>query len=173
MKKIIFTLIALFCVVSVSAQTKIAGVDISREKWAVGGRIGAGLQAQAEYKMQTGNYLDFRFGMSWCNGAAIVTADFTALYQWHITEWDWTPSAGDWFFDAGVGVGAGGRANRAYYGVVGGAKMGIKLNKLPLKISVDWTPMIGLATEYGGASSITDFHSYGLANFGVSCVYCF
>lgn len=170
MKRVILTLAAIFCVASLSAQSKI---DISREKWAVGGRVGSGLQAQAEYKMQSDNYLDFRFGMSWCNGGAVLNADFTALYQWHIADFDWTPSAGTWFFDAGVGVGAGGRANLAYYGAVGGAKLGIKFKNAPVKLAVDWSPMFGGMTAYGGGVSYSEFHKYGLANIGISCVYCF
>ena len=173
MKRVILTLAVLFCVVASASAEKVLGVDVSREKWAVGGRIGSGLQAQAEYKMQSDNYLDFRFGMSWCNATALLTADFQALYQWHIADWDWTPSVGDWFFDAGVGVGAGGREHLAYYGVLGGAKFGIKLNSVPLKIAVDWTPMIGGMTAYGGGYSYSEFHKYGLANLAVSCVYCF
>jgi len=184
MKRVILTLAVLFCVVASASAEKVLGVDVSREKWAVGGRIGSGLQAQAEYKMQSDNYLDFRFGMSWCNGGDImkahkllggcgITADFQALYQWHIADWDWTPSVGDWFFDAGAGIGAGGSSHLAYYGAVGGAKFGIKLNSVPLKIAVDWTPMIGGITLYGDDVSYSEFHKYGLANLGVSCVYCF
>ena len=44
--------------------------------------------------------------MQWVAGLA---ADFTALHNWNICTMDWTPSAGDWFFDAGVGLNIGGK----------------------------------------------------------------
>lgn len=162
MKKWMLTLVVCLMAWSVSAQ-----------QWGVGGRIGAGFQAQGEYTLSNDNYIEARFGMSWCNAGAPLMADFTALYQWNITKMNWTPSAGVWFFDAGAGVGVGGRGNYAYVGAVGCAKLGIKLNRVPLKISVDWSPLLGAEIAYGGGESVSNFHEYGLANFGISCVYCF
>ena len=52
MKKFIFTLMASLMVWSVSAQ-----------EWGVGGRIGAGFQAQGEYYFENDNYIEARFGM--------------------------------------------------------------------------------------------------------------
>ena len=162
MKKFIFTLMASLMVWSVSAQ-----------EWGVGGRIGAGFQAQGEYYFENDNYIEARFGMSWCNNGAPLMADFTALYQWNLFKMDWTPSAGEWFFDLGAGLGVGGRANYAYVGAVGCAKLGLKLNNVPLKISIDWSPLFGPEIAYAGGTSVTDFHGFGLLNMGISCVYNF
>ncbi len=191
MKKIILTLAVCIC----------AAATASAQNWAVGGRVGAGFQAQGEYALSDKNYVEARFGMNWCQYGSMLTADFTALYNWNVLTMDWTPSAGEWFFDAGVGLGVGGRAHYAYVGAAGQAKLGIKLSSVPLKISVDWTPVIGANVFYGmdkcnsyrtwlgfykqhnwdgdyamwqnGKFSKAGFHAMGLANIGVSCVYYF
>ncbi len=175
MKKVLLTLIVCFVAISASAQTwdKVETAFTTQDRWAVGGRIGTGLQAQAEYVFDNENYVEGRFGMSWCNWGATLMADFTALYQWHIFDMDWTPSAGDWFFDAGAGVGVGGRANYCYVGAAGSVKLGIKFNKAPVKLALDWTPLFGAEIAYWKGFNASAFHKYGLANIGVSCVYCF
>lgn len=163
MKKLILSLAVCLCALTVSAQ----------EKWAVGGRIGSGFQAQAEYHMGD-QYLEGRFGMSWCNSGATLVADFTALYNWNICTMDWTPKAGQWFFDAGAGLSVGGKEHYAYVGAAGQAKFGIKFKGAPVKLAIDWTPVIGPHFAYAkGMDTYTKFNSYGLANFGISCVYCF
>jgi hypothetical protein len=82
---------------------------------------------------------------------------------------DWTPSAGDWFFDAGVGLNVGGAANYAYLGVAGMARLGFTFNNAPVSLSVDYTPVIGPKIAYGDAS----FRDIGFANFGLTCTYNF
>ena len=91
MKKFLLSLVALLCVSGAFAQD-----------WKVGGRIGSGFQADAQYAYNGNDYLEARFGASWLDGG--VTADFTVLHNWHILDMDWTPKAGTWFFDAGVGL---------------------------------------------------------------------
>ena len=108
MKKILVSLIACFCVLGVSAQ-----------EWAVGGRVGSGFQAQGEYHFSDTNYAEARFGMYYANPGGTVMADLTALYNWNIFNMDWTPSVGEWFFDAGCGINVGGRENYAYIGAAG------------------------------------------------------
>lgn len=162
MKKFLLTIAVCFCALTVSAQG-----------WSVGARVGSGFQAQGEYAFNNNNYVEGRFGMSWLNGGAALVADFTALYQWNVLNMDWTPSAGEWFFDAGVGVSVGGREHYAYVGAAGCAKLGIKFNSAPIKLSFDWTPVVGPEIGYYGKSSVARFYAYGLANFGVSAVYCF
>ena len=54
-----------------------------------------------------------------------------------------------------------------YAGVVGDAKFGIKFNKVPVKLAIDYIPGLGfLAAEDGGLTG-------RFINFGLSCVYCF
>lgn len=162
MKKIILALAFVFCTASVTAQG-----------FGIGGRIGSGFQAQAEYTFNNDNYIDGRFGMSWCNRGAEILADLTLLYQWNIAKMDWTPRAGEWFFDAGIGASVGGKAHYAYVGVTGGAKFGIQFNGAPIKLAIDWTPVVGPSIVYGGGKSHATFNEFGLVNFGLSCVYCF
>jgi hypothetical protein len=162
MKKILVSLIACFCVLGVSAQ-----------EWAVGGRVGSGFQAQGEYHFSDTNYAEARFGMYYANPGGTVMADLTALYNWNIFNMDWTPSVGEWFFDAGCGINVGGRENYAYIGAAGCAKLGIKFHDAPIRLSFDWTPSFGAEIAYWKGYSASDFNEYGLCNFGISCVYCF
>ena len=172
MKKLFITMAVVLCAASVSAQDWVnQATDAS--KWALGARVGSGFQAQAEYRLSSGNYVEGRFGMSWCNGGASLMADFTALYNWNICNMDWTPGTGEWFFDAGCGLVIGGREHYCYLGAAGQAKLGIKFNNVPLRLSVDWTPYIGPGIGYWKNGSSSRFNEYGFANFGISCVYCF
>ena len=163
MKKLFLVMAAIFCVASASAQ-----------KWAVGGRVGSGLQAVGEYHYAEKPYVEARFGMQWVAGLA---ADFTALHNWNVCKMDWTPSAGKWYFDAGVGVNVGGVANVAYVGVAGMAKLGFQFNKLPLKLALDFTPSFGPIIGYARVENISfttaGFFTHGICNLGVSAVYCF
>ena len=137
-----------------------------------GGRIGSGFQAQAEYCYNGANYLEGRLGMGWYHNG-ILTADFTLLHNWNVGTMDWTPSAGQWFFDAGFGVTAGGRSNIVTLGVAGCAKLGIEFNDAPIRLAIDWTPAFGPAIAYVGQTSAAAFNEYGLANLGLSAVFCF
>lgn len=188
MKKILLVIAAIFCVATVSAQ-----------KWAVGGRVGSGLQAVGEYHFSDKNYVEVRLGMGWLsnhddfshwrdNGSYYndpnINFELTGLYNWKALEFDWTPGAGKWFLDAGVGAGFAIRKYYTYVGVAGQAKFGFQLNSIPLKIAIDWTPIFGPEICYGGPSANNHwvfhrnykraaFSGYTLANFGVSAVYCF
>uniref|UniRef100_UPI0040568425 hypothetical protein n=1 Tax=Alistipes sp. TaxID=1872444 RepID=UPI0040568425 len=182
MKKIFLVLVAMFCVATVSAQSKNtfessvknAAQTVASQKWSVGGRLGTGLQVVAECFYAGDKYVEGRFGMQYVAGLA---ADFTALHNWNVCTMDWTPSAGKWFFDAGVGVNVGGAANVAYVGVAGMAKLGIKFNNVPLRLSFDFTPsfgpIIGYAHYEGVSYHSVGFFGYGICNFGVSAAYCF
>ena len=156
MKKLFLALAFVFCATSVSAQG-----------WGIGARANAGLQLQGEYQFATENYLEGRLGLNFIQG---LNVDLTLLYQWNVAQMDWTPYAGTWFVDLGLGAqGAlylkenGG----VYAGAVGDAKFGIKFNKVPIKLAIDYTPGLGLLmAEDGGLRG-------SLWNFGLSCVYCF
>lgn len=141
------------------------------QDWKVGARVGSGFQALAQYELNADNYLEARFGASWVDGG--VTADFTAMYNWHILEMDWTPKAGTWFFDAGCGINVGGQSHYAYVGVAGMARLGFTFNSCPVTLAVDYTPVIGPAISYGGGHSAATFRGRGFANLGLSCTYNF
>lgn len=156
MKKFLLIIAAAFCVASASAQG-----------WGLGARVNAGVQLQGEYQFASENYLEGRLGINFVNG---LNLDLTVIHQWNVCNWDWTPNAGKWFLDLGAGAqGAlflqdnGG----VYAGVVGDAKFGIKFNKVPIKLAIDYTPGLGLLMVDGGGLTGSFF------NFGLSCVYCF
>ena len=149
-------------------------VTASAQNFAVGARLGSGFQAQAEYSYNGSNYFEGRFGMNWSNTAGILlTADFTALHNWNIFNMDWTPSFGKWFFDAGAGFSIGGRENLVNLGVAGCAKLGVKLNSIPLKLAIDFTPVFGPSILYFGSEYGAAFNKYNIANLGLSVVYNF
>ena len=161
MKKFLLSLVAVLCVSGAFAQD-----------WKVGGRIGSGFQADAQYAYNGSDYLEARFGASWIDHGT-VTADFTILHNWHILDMDWTPSAGKWFFDAGVGLNVGGREHYAYVGVVGMARLGIEFSGAPVSLSLDYSPVIGPGIGYGGGTSHAAFREMGFANVGITCTYNF
>ena len=85
----------------------------------------------------------------------------------------WTPKAGRWFFDAGVGVNVGGKAHFAYVGLAGMARLGISFNNAPVSLSVDWTPSFGPRIGYFKEWSEAEFNDLALANLGVTCTFHF
>ena len=177
MKKILLALAVCLCAWNASAQDNWLDEGMTRENWAIGGRIGAGLQFVAQYR-GLGDvagkpfYLEGRFGMSWCNAGAAVVADFTALAAWNCVEFGQT-DAGKFFADFGGGISVGGKSHYAYVGVAGLARCGFKFSGAPVSLSADWTPLFGPHIAYGGGGNYSEFHRYGLANFGVTCTYNF
>lgn len=176
MKKILLVMVAMLCVATVSAQSKFessvknAAKAVASQKWSVGLRLGSGLQAQAECFYAGKAYVEGRLGMQWVAG---IGADFTILHNWNVCTMDWTPSAGKWFFDAGVGVNLGGVPHIATVGAAGCAKLGIKFNAAPVRLAIDITPAIGPAIGYGKGWSGASFYYMGLCNCGISATYCF
>ena len=171
MKKLLLVIVALLCVATVSAKGGNVLQQVAEQTWTVGARLGSGLLVDAECFYGGGkNYFEGRFGMQWVAGLA---ADFTVLHNWSCFNMDWTPSVGKWYFDAGVGVNVGGAANVAYVGVAGQAKLGLKFNKVPIRLALDWTPSFGPIIGYAPGVTVADFFSYGLCNLGLSATYCF
>lgn len=204
MKKIFLVLAAALCVATVSAQSKLEqGVDklvktAVAQKWSVGLRVGSHEQAVAECFYSDNKYFEGRLGLGVVGD---LSADFALLHNWNCCNWDWTPNAGSWFLDAGVGVNVGGNKGAFWCGVVGQAKFGIKFNKVPIRLAVDVSPSFGPVREYAhevvvGEETITvtndagetittvkpvvetapgkwKFHKGGLLNLSVSATYCF
>lgn len=165
----------------VAAVVMTAGAA-SAQNWAIGGRVGSGFQAVGQYTLGSGNYVEGRFGAYWANHGGGVTADFSALYFWNIANMNWTPSAGQWFFDAGAGLNVGGREHYAYVGAQGVAKLGIEFSGAPVRLSFDWSPSFGPGIVYLPKETIGDvtfggshaaFNEMALVNFGITCTYSF
>ena len=179
MKKILLVIAAvMLCASSVSAKSKFVDA-IASQKWSLGLRVGGGVHADAECFYGKNTYVEARFGMSYLAG---VSADFQAFHNWNCCNWNWTPSVGKWYLDAGVGFNLGGFAHYAYGGVAGQVKFGLKFKKVPIRLSVDYSPVIGVCGwYYNGKTDLGDsvsynsayFYSKGFANLGVSATYCF
>ena len=167
MKKIFLVLMAMFCVATVSAASKVSQAFqvASTSRVSVGLRVGGGIEAVAECFYAKDVYVEGRLGYAWNDGV-----NFTALHAWNPWDWNWTPSVCWWFFDAGVGAFLGGAGHHIHYGIAGVAKFGVLFKKVPIRLSIDYTPQLGLASYYHGGG--THFHG-GWANFGVSAAYCF
>ena len=215
MKKFLLILAAVCCVATVSAKKSVVETvksTVTTSKWAVGLRVGSGLQADAEMFINKTNYVEARFGMGWTNG---TTADFTALYNWNLFNWNWTPKVGKWYLDAGCGLNIGGGAkttagiyvdnhyvgwtyaSNIYAGVAGQVKFGIKFKKVPVRLALDYTPVLGIYADYPNAKGKkeireandelemlgsnskakakhnTHFHGAGWYNFALSATWCF
>lgn len=206
MKKIFLVLVAMLCVATVSAKSKFessvkqAAQTIASQKWSVGLRVGSGLQAQAECFYADNKYFEAILGMGFGNkvdGKVRLGVDFTLLHNWNCCNWNWTPSAGRWFLDAGAGVNVGGSAKGLWCGVAGQAKFGIKFNDVPIRLAVDVTPVIGPWISYGYKSTVekpvfddagqeigvdrvtvkhpatAGFRGLGLIGVALSATYCF
>ncbi|MBQ8366468.1 MAG: hypothetical protein IJX40_01890 [Alistipes sp.] len=162
MKKVLLAVVAVMFATCAFAQD-----------WSVGGRVGSGFQAVGQYGYSADKQIEARFGASWANHGGGVTADFTVLHNWKVCTMDWTPSAGEWFFDAGVGINVGGREHYAYVGAAGMARLGITFNDAPVSLSLDYTPVIGPEIGYYKGNSAADFRAMGFANVGITCTYNF
>ena len=163
MKKIFLVLVAMFCVATVSAQTKVSQM-IDNSKWAVGLRVGGGAEVVAEGFYAKDRQIEGRLGYDWASGLGL-----TALHVWNPCDWNWTPKVCWWFLDAGVGAFVGTPTFRdVAVGVAGTVKFGVRFKKVPIRLTIDYTPKFGLYAGYGTAG----FYG-GFFNGGLSATYCF
>ncbi len=154
MKKLLLTL-----VVGLMAWTA------SAQNWGIGGRIGSGLDVVGQKYFNNDNYIELRVGAYFLDGIGV---DISGLYTWNIANMNWTPKAGTWFFDAGVGANVGFNNKHFHIGPQGMAKLGIAF-KAPVRLSLDWSPTFGVSAGKGESG----FYGMGLGNFGITCVYAF
>jgi hypothetical protein len=166
MKKFILIMAAVLCVTTASAQSSVKkafGID-QDARCAAGLRLGSGVQAVGEYFYAKDVYLEGRLGWEWANGF-----NFTALHMWNPKDWNWTPDLGWWFVDAGAGAFVGAGYGLVNFGIAGSAKFGILFKNVPIRLSVDLTPKIGLYAYNGSIG----FWNTGIFNGGISATYCF
>ena len=195
MKRIFLVLAAALCVATVSAQNKFesqvkqAAQTIASQKWSVGLRLGSGAQVDAECFYAGDKYVEARLGLGWIGG---LGADCSVLHNWNCCNWDWTPQAGKWFLDAGVGATIGGAKHVMWVGVAGQVKFGIKFKKAPIRLAIDVTPVVGPWVDYnryvdtlkdditGESATVRvngknewHYNSLSLSNVAISATYCF
>ncbi len=157
MKKIILAMATMLCIVTASAQ----------DKWSVGLRLGSGAQVESEYFYSDKAYLEGLLGLSFVGGNNF---DFNLIHNWNCCDWDWTPNAGRWFLDAGVGGRIGGNGNCCYFGVAGQVKFGIQFQEVPIRLAIDVTPSFGPVFNYHGKNG---FYDSGILSMGISATWRF
>ena len=154
MKKLLVALVAMFAVTAASAQISNVGL-----------RVNGGIEIVGQYDMGKANYIDGRIGFGNDN------VSLTGIYNWKLKNFNWTPSIGKWFFDAGVGGGAytydkvnknnNNISNGIGACIVGQVKLGIKLNDAPVSIAWDFCPAIDIIGDqdnwFGGVSIVYHF----------------
>ena len=131
MKRIVPLLIAVALAATASAQG-----------WSVGVRAGSTMQAVGQYQYNNTNYVEARVGVSWLSIGG-SNSDISLLHNWSICTMDWTPKAGKWFFDVGVGANVNGHRGLTCFGVMGMARLGLKFGRVPLSLSLDYSPAFG------------------------------
>ena len=168
----------------IAVAFSLISLGLSSQDWAVGLRVGAVTEAVGQYHMGD-TYIEARFGASFVNnfmrdGWSVrpdynTSADFTVLYNWKLMSWDWSPSVGTWFFDAGAGINVGGAEHFAYVGLAGMARFGIEFGDVPIALSLDWTPAISMSMIYfnEGNQHFTEagYNGLALANIAITCVF--
>lgn len=165
MKKFFLAMVAMLCVATASAQ----------DKWSVGLRLGSGAQVESEFFYSDKAYLEGLLGLSLFDNLL----DFSLIHNWNCCQWNWTPNAGDWFLDAGVGGRVGGNGDCCFFGVAGQVKFGIEFNRVPIRLALDVTPSFGPVITYGKTvegvkvKSHTGFYNDGILSFGLSATWRF
>ena len=151
MKKLI--LAAIFCI--------FAATSFAQDN-ALGLRIGSGVELQYERFLNSGDALKVNVGMFDFDGSFFGTC----VYDWQCFNWtDWTPEAGDWFLQAGVGGAMGIVKNNGFnVGVAGDVAFGINFSGAPITLALDYRPTLFLLNDSLGS---------GFGNFGLSCVFRF
>lgn len=132
---------------------------------AFGLRIGSGAELQYERMYDSGNVLKANVGLFDFKGSIFGTC----TYNWECFRWtNWTPKAGNWFLQAGVGGALGiydnGENTKFNIGVAGDVAFGIHFKTTPMTLAVDYRPTLFLLNDSLGK---------GFGSIGLSCVFRF
>ncbi|MBR4995063.1 MAG: hypothetical protein IKY82_03275 [Alistipes sp.] len=154
MKKLIFA--AIFCLF---AATSFA------QNNALGLRGGGGVELQYERLLNSGNVLKANAGMFDFDGSFFGTL----VHNWEVCNWgNWTPRAGEWFLQTGVGGAVGllnnGESSDINVGVAGNVAFGIHFSGAPITLAIDYRPTVFVLNDAWGS---------GFVNWGFSCVFHF
>lgn len=153
MKRVI--LAAVFCL--------FAATTFGQEyKNAIGLRLGNGAEVQYERHLSEKNFLKVNGGLYGLGSDVGLFG--TCTYNWNCCEWNWTPKAGSWFLNAGVGAGVGIYAKDFNLSVAGDVAFGINFKGAPFALALDYRPQLLLFNDHWGD---------GWGNIGISCVYRF
>ena len=150
MKKLI--LAAVFCMLAATTFAQSNGLGI---------RAGSGAELQYERYFGSGDVLKVNAGLFDFDGNFFGTV----IYDWECFNWaNWTPSAGNWFFQAGVGGAVGILKDNFNLGVAGDVAFGIHFSGAPITLAVDYRPTVFLFNDSWGD---------GFGSFGLSCTFRF
>ena len=128
---------------------------------ALGLRAGSGAELQYEHLFGSGNALKVNAGLFDFDGNFFGTV----IYNWELCNWgNWTPNAGNWFLQAGVGGALGLWKDDLNLGVAGNVAFGIHFSGAPITLAVDYRPTVFLLNDRIGD---------GFGNFGLSCTFRF
>ena len=135
---------------------------------ALGLRAGSGAELQYEHLFSSGNALKVNAGLFDFDGNFFGTV----IYNWELCNWgNWTPNAGNWFLQAGVGGAVGmfdfdaeGDGSALNVGVSGDVAFGIHFSGAPITLAIDYRPTVFL---------LNDSWSHGFGSYGLSCVFHF
>ena len=179
MKRLLFLVFALMTTVVAFGQND--EVTDYEYKSAWGFRVDAGFNVVGQYYIDNASYIEGRFGPSMyafvnknlqeigLTSINFITAEFTILYGRKIVIWDGPGGKTEWSFDLGMGSNAGGNSGIAYIGSTLLTKVGLRFKEVPIGISFDYTPSIGVVLlDLGDTRKTPFFNQYGLMNIGVS-----
>lgn len=132
---------------------------------ALGLRVGNGAEVQYERMFDSGNVFKANLGLFDFHGSFMLVG----VYNWECCNWsDWTPKAGNWFLQAGVGGALGvydnGEHTNFNVGIAGDVAFGIHFKNTPITLAVDYRPTLFLLHNSFGK---------GFGSIGLSCVYRF
>lgn len=152
-------LAAILAVVSV-------GAAIAQPR-AVGVNIGYGFSASYQHSIGEANLVDVSLELPCFNGIGA-----TATYDWinpfgTAIPWDYA-GQWDWYLGVGAGVGLNGFKDMKYHvvgwyvGAVGHVGVSYQFDNIPLQLSADWRPNIGItgASYEGHALPVTENGSH-------------
>lgn len=140
MKKLLVALVAMFAVTAVSAQISNVGV-----------RFDGSASITAQYDLSKTNHVDARVRF----GGGLTSV--TGIYNYSLETFNWTPSLGKWFLDAGFGANVGFAQGYTSFAVLGSASLGIKFNDAPVSVTFDLEPTLNLSgvTGFGVGSGVS------------------
>ena len=144
---------------ALAAILMVSGAFAQEHKHAIGLRLGNGAELQYEYHLNSDNFIKANLGLYGFGNSFFVTG----TYNWNCFDWNWTPSVGRWFLNAGVGASLGAYAGGFQLGVAGDVAFGIKF-KAPISLSLDYRPTIFLLHNSWG---------HGWGNICLACTYNF
>ena len=117
---------------------------------AVGLRFGYGVEASYQHNINGLNFIEADLGLGGFSYLSVA-----GTYNFMIAQPEWT-STGDWGFYAGPGIALGVGSGLFNIGIAGQAGLEYKFDGIPLHLSIDIRPQIGLVTASAKVPTLND-----------------